>query len=149
MSQSRNPFEEIERLFDRMRREFDESQWARDPEGRFGEWASRFSAMPADLVERDDAFVAMVDLPGFERGDVDVRVTDHVLRIEAERSTDAEEGEEGEYLRRERRRESLQRSIRLPEEVSADEVSAEMRHGVLTVTMPKAERETSRRVEIE
>lgn len=42
-------------------------------------------AMATDLVERDGEFVATVDLPGFEREDADIRVTDRTLRIDTER----------------------------------------------------------------
>jgi HSP20 family protein len=149
---SRNPFEEIERLFERLSRQFEDA--TRDPEsdGPFAEWRSGIESMAVDLVERDDEFVATVDLPGFDREEVDVQVTDHTLTVEAEHeeaTEESDEREEGRYLRHERRRESTRRSIRLPDAVDTGAVTARMNNGVLTVTLPKVEAETGRSIEIE
>lgn len=142
---TRNPFDELERLFDRLSRRFEESDdwWAGE------ELVPRVPAsMAVDLVERDDAFVVTIDLPGFERDEVDVDVTDHTLRVEAEHEESTEETDE-HYLRRERRESSLRRSIRLPDAVDTGAVSATMRNGVLTVTLPLNEVEASTRIDIE
>jgi HSP20 family protein len=119
-----------------------------ESEGPFGRWASEAEAMAIDLVDRDDEFVATVDLPGFERDDVDIQVTDHTLRIEAEHEEILDEEEE-RLIRHERRHESTERSIRLPEEVDKEGVNANMKNGVLTVTLPKLETEEARKIEIE
>lgn len=149
---SRNPFEEIERLFERLSRQFEDASRDWESDGPLAEWRSGIESMAVDLVERDGEFVATVDLPGFDREDVDVQVTDHTLRIEAEREEATEEDagdEEGRYLRHERRRESTHRSIRLPDAVDTEGVTARMNNGVLTVTLPKVEAETGRSIEIE
>lgn len=149
---SRNPFEEIERLFERLSRQFEDASRDWESDGPLAEWRSGIESMAVDLVERDGEFVATVDLPGFDREDVDVQVTDHTLRIEADREEATEEdvgGEEGRYLRHERRRESTHRSIRLPDAVDTEGVTARMNNGVLTVTLPKVEAETGRSIEIE
>jgi HSP20 family protein len=148
MSTRSNPFEEIERFFDRMSRQFDEASRTWETEGPLAQWTSGFESMAVDLVEHDEEFVVTVDLPGFERDDVEIQVTDHTLRIEAEHEEAREEDEE-RYLRQERRHESTRRSIRLPEAVDKAAVTAEMRNGVLTVTLPKLEVEEARRIEIE
>jgi HSP20 family protein len=148
---SRNPFEEIERLFERLSRQFEDASRDWESDGPLAEWRSGIESMAVDLVERDGEFVATVDLPGFDREDVDVQVTDHTLRIEADREESTEEdagGEEGRYLRHERRRESTHRSIRLPDAVDTEGVTARMNNGVLTVTLPKVEAETGRSIEI-
>jgi HSP20 family protein len=104
--------------------------------------------MAIDLVDRDGEFVVTVDLPGFERDDVDIRVTDHTLRIEAEH--EAVRDEEGErFIRHERRHKSTDRSVRLPGEVDKQGVAARMRNGVLTITLPKTEAEEARKIEID
>jgi HSP20 family protein len=148
MSSSNNPFEELERLFERMNRQFEEvsQSWGRSTP--MAEWRSDEESMALDLVEHDDEFVVTVDLPGFERDDVDLRVTDKTLRITAEREEKTDE-EDAEYVRHERRQRRASRSVRLPEEVVKDEVSAKMRNGVLTVTLPRMEVEESKRIEIE
>jgi len=152
MSTRSNPFEELERLFERMSRQFDDASRTWESDGPFGRWSSTVESMAVDLVDRDGEFVATVDLPGFERDEVDIQVTDHTLRIHAEHEEviDEEEGaEEDRYIRHERRHESTQRSIRLPEEVDKEGVEAQMKNGVLTVTLPKLEVEEPLSIEID
>jgi HSP20 family protein len=144
MSTSGNPFDELERLFERMSRQFDEATGMWNAETPFG----RMESMSIDLVEADGEFVVTADLPGFERDDVDIQVTDHTLRIEAEHE-EATEEREADYLRRERRHESMHRSIRLPDDVDKEAVEARMKNGVLTVTLPRLEAEEARSIEIE
>ncbi|WP_144905589.1 archaeal heat shock protein Hsp14 [Halobellus captivus] len=148
MSARSNPFEELERLFERMSRQFDDTAGIWESDGPFSRWATAPESMAVDIVEHDEEFVVTVDLPGFEREDVEVNVTDHTLRIEAEREMESE-AEEEDYLRQERRQRSMHRSIRLPDEVEKDSVTARMKNGVLTVTLPKMEVEEARTIEID
>ena len=148
MSTRSNPFEELERLFERMSRQFDETSQSWETEGPLANWIPETKSMTIDLVERDEEFVATVDLPGFERDGISINVTDHTLRIEAEHSEEMEE-ESGDFLRQERRHATTKRSIRLPEEVQAEDVHARLSNGVLTVTLPKREVEAARSIEIE
>lgn len=135
------PFEEVEQLFERMSRQFDGgSRWGSG--GGFDH-----EEMPIDLVEHDAEFVVTVDLPGFEKADVDVSVTDHTLRIEAEHEETTDERSD-QYLRHERRHDSLHRAIRLPEAVDKARVEARMQNGVLTVTVPKLEVDEVRTIDV-
>lgn len=147
MTARTNPFEEIERLFDQMSRQFEEASRSWESGEALGRWSSRSESMAMDLADRDDEFVVTVDLPGFDRDDVDIQITNHTLRIEAERdqSTD-EKGEQ--YIKRERRHRSASRSIRLPEEVDTENVEATMKNGVLEITLPKTAVDEARSVEI-
>jgi len=148
MTTRTNPFEELERLFERMSHQFEEASQSWGTGEALEPWTGGFETMAVDLAEHEDEYVASVDLPGFERDDVEVSVTDHTLRIAAEHEETAEaEGER--YLRRERSHRSQERSIRLPGEVDPDAVEATMKHGVLTVTLPKAETEKAKQIEIE
>ena len=148
MSTRSNPFEELEQLFERMSRQFDEASQSWESESPLAKWMPEAESMAIDLVERDEEFVATVDLPGFERDDISINVTDHTLRIEAEHSEEMEE-ESGDVLRQERRHATTKRSIRLPEEVQAEDVTARLSNGVLTVTLPKREVEAARSIDIE
>jgi HSP20 family protein len=148
MSAQSNPFEDLERMFERMSRQFDDASHLWESGGPLGRLVSEYETMSIDLVEHDEEYVATIDLPGFERDDVDIRVTDHTLLVEAERDSTVEEDEE-RYLRRERHHESMRRSIRLPNEVEKDQVTARIKNGVLTVTLPKLEVEEARTIEIE
>ena len=123
----RNPFEEIERMFERMNEQF----------GQFeGMSVPATQSLSVDLADNDDEFEVTADLPGYDREDIDLSVADRTLRISAESDESTEEGE-GNYLRRERRRRSVSRSLSLPEDVEEDEASAAYTNGVLTVTLPK------------
>ncbi|GAA0211617.1 MULTISPECIES: Hsp20/alpha crystallin family protein [Halobaculum] len=127
------PFDEMNRMFDRMSRNVGRMDWG-DLD------AMRRSGIDVDIAEYDDEIVVMADLPGFDREHIDLTVRDDVLSIVAERELtrdDGDDGDTGAYLRRERRAESLRRSITLPAEVVEDDASATYSNGVLTVTLPK------------
>jgi len=134
MARPTNPFNEISHLFERMQSDFEEMArtWSEEPE-------VVSSSVRVDLENKDDEFVLTAELPGFEKDDIDVRVTDRTLRLEAEHAEETEEEEEGEYVKRERHRASVARLISLPERVDADEISAAFNDGVLTVRLPKSE----------
>lgn len=134
MARNTNPFSELERFFERMSDQFERSA---------DDWEVGWNALPGqsmavDVADHDDEYVLEADLPGFEKDDIDVRITDHTLHIEAERE-EAAETESDEYVRRERSHRATSRSITLPGEVDADGVSATYDAGVLRVTVPKAE----------
>lgn len=131
-----------------MSRELDEASKRWGSGETYEEWESGLESMAVDLVEHDDEFVVTADLPGFERDDVSVQVTDQTLQIEAKRERALDEEEE-QFLRHERRHRSMRRSLRLPAEIQKDGVSARMKNGVLTITLPKLEVEEAHRVDIE
>lgn len=137
-----NPFEEIEQFF------------GRTPFGE--EWTGKRELRTADVdvAEYDDEVVVMADLPGYDREDIDVRADDGRLTIRAERDTEreTEDGEtEHRYLRRERRHESVTRTIDLPSGVDPEGAAATYRNGVLTVTLPskRDDGEDGHRIDIE
>lgn len=138
MSGPRNPFDDLERLFDELRRTFETSTQL--PES--GSLASKLpdtKSVNIDLEDRDEELLLTAELPGFDEEDIDLRVTDHTLHLEAEHEEETSEEEAGEFVRRERRRASVSRSIRLPEPVDVDDISATCNNGILTVQMPKRE----------
>ncbi len=140
MSKSATPFplNELERMFGRMGEgvEGGTNWWELEPfTGR------QTRAIGVDLRDDGDALVLIADVPGFEREDIDLRLTDQRLRISAEHDT-KEETDEDNYIRRERRHRSLTRTIALPEPVEMDESTATLNQGVLTVMMPKSDPES-------
>lgn len=152
MSPRGNPFEQLERQFERLARQFDEASRTWGGESPFRWWAPKLEPMSLDLVEHGDEFVVTVDLPGFERDDVDIKVTDRTLQIEAEHeeeATEEKEADEGHYLKQERHHESTYRSVQLPEAVDTEDVTATMKNGVLTVTLPRLDVKEARTIEVE
>ncbi len=106
--------------------------------------------VPIDVVETDDSFVVTADLPGYEKSDIDVRLSGSTLVVSAERSAEEEEeAEEGSYVRRERTRESVTRSVRLSERVDPSSTNASYNNGVLTVTLAKESTDSGESIPIE
>ncbi|MFA9516826.1 archaeal heat shock protein Hsp14 [Halopenitus sp. H-Gu1] len=128
----RDPFEEIEQLFDRMGREFE--QIGGDLESSLG------GGFNVDVTEDDETITVVADLPGYDRDEIDVTLADRTLTIAAERSeehADEESDDDVQYHRRERRSRSVSRRIRLPADVDESAVSASYNNGVLTIELPK------------
>jgi HSP20 family protein len=134
-------------MFERLSDEF-ESATSWGAESGFGNW-SESGGLSVDLTDRGEEYEVTVDVPGFDRSEIDARVSDHTLTITASHDDSTEESEEN-YLRRERSHRTLQRTIRLPEAADPEAVRAQLRNGVLTVAIAKQEpSEAAREVEIE
>ena len=104
--------------------------------GRQGQLFSGWS--PAlDLYQNNDNVVAVIELPGMRKEEIEISLHDGTLTIGGERKSEATNGEKAE--RTERYIGKFRRSIALPVRVDANKVSATYRDGILTVTLPKAE----------
>ena len=145
MSRS-NPFDELEQFLGR------HPFFGEGTAGRADLWGrGRGHGTDIDVADYDDEFVVMADLPGYDREHIDVHMTDGRLTISAERDMEHRDDED-RYLHRERRHESVIRSIDLPAAVIEAEASAAYRNGVLTITLPKerrAEDEGGHRIDVE
>jgi len=100
-----------------------------------------------DVVATEDAYVLRADLPGLSDEDVSIEVEDGVLKVSGERKVSNEEKGEG-YYRVERSFGRFSRTLRLPEGVDADAVTATFDKGVLEVRVPKPEEVKPKKVEI-
>jgi|ERR1700754_4872927 HSP20 family protein len=101
-----------------------------------------------DLVETDTHYVLKADLPGLSEEDVAIEVADNVLTVTGERKSEVEEKKDG-YRRVERSFGSFRRSLRIPEGVDTDAITARFDKGVLEVSVPKPEQRKPHRVAIE
>lgn len=132
MSGRRDPFKEIEELFEQLNSGF------ADLSGEFEEVGAGGGGIHLDIADADDEIVVVADVPGFEPGDIDVSVSDRQLRIAAEHGTETEqEDEDTHYYRRERTQRSVSRTVTLPTDVDEREASASYENGVLTIELPK------------
>ncbi len=102
----------------------------------------------ADVKETDEEVVVTMDLPGMDKGDVEITVTENALEVRAERKTEKEEKEE-EFYRKERTFARFERSLKLPAEVKAEDAKASLKDGVLEVHLPKVEVTARKKVTIE
>jgi len=101
-------------------------------------------AFRLDIVDRDKELMVRAELPGVEKDDVEVTISGDRLLIKAEREFE-EEDEKEDFYRHELGYGKLMRTVALPVEVDAENIHAELKEGILTVTLPKirvAERHT-------
>lgn len=101
-----------------------------------------------DVKDEGSEILVTTDLPGVEKSDVDIDVSESMLTIYAKSSENNEEKEEG-YLRRERTYSSFSRTVTLPESVTTEGAKAKLENGVLTVTLPKLQIEEKKKILIE
>ncbi len=105
---------------------------------------TRYIVPPVDIYETADALMVVVDLPGVDKDDVDVRVEENVLTIKGNADYEppanlliGEFGLQGYY-----------RQFQLSDEVNQDRISAESKNGVLTIRLPKAEKSKPKQIKV-
>jgi HSP20 family protein len=102
--------------------------------------------MPMDLCKVDDHYLLTADLPGIDPGSVDVDVDNGTLTISAHRTARSEDGVQ--WLANERFFGTYRRHLSLGEGVDASAITATYENGVLTVTIPVAERAKRRKIDV-
>jgi HSP20 family protein len=105
------------------------------------------AALPLDVSETANEFVVKASVPGVKPQDVQITVQGDTLTIRGEIKAEEEKKDENWQLR-ERRLGAFQRSVTLGTPVDADKAQAHYEHGVLTLTLPKAEEARPRRIKI-
>ena len=99
-----------------------------------------------DLYQTTDDVVAVIELPGMRKEDIEISLHDGVLTIGGERKDEAPEGEKA--AQSERFVGKFRRSISLPTRVDGNKVSATYKDGILTVTLPKAEEVKPKQIQV-
>lgn len=100
-----------------------------------------------DVYEDKDAVKIVAELPGVRPQDVKLSLENSVLTIRGEKKRQPEE-ETGWMHRLERQYGSFERTFRLPSTVDSGRISADYEHGILTVTIPKAEKARPREIPV-
>lgn len=103
-----------------------------------------FAEPTADIYETDKEVVAEIDVPGVDKKDIEVSVTDDGVEVKAERKDEAKTEEKGIH-RYERSYSGFYRRFSLPGNVDADKAKAEYKNGVLKITVPKTEIEEKKK----
>jgi HSP20 family protein len=124
-----DPFREFDRMFDQALNQ------ARQP------------SFPMDAYRSGDTVVAHFDLPGVDPNSIDIEYERQALTVTAERSWRPTEGDQ--VLATERVHGKFQRQLLLGDGLDADGLKATYEHGVLTVTIPVAEKAKPRKIDVE
>jgi len=143
-----SPFEEMERMFD--------NSFSR---GWMHPFRFNFPSFPetkafegktpsVDVIEKDNEIIVKAELPGVDKKDLDISVTNNTVTIKG--STSHEEKEEkGDYYRCEISQDSYSRTLSLPAEVDEEKTKAKFKNGVLKLTLPKLKKSKRHNVKVE
>ena len=100
-----------------------------------------------DVVEQDKAYLLRAEIPGVSPDEIDLQVENDVLTLRGERKHETEQERDG-YRRVERSYGSFARSFVLPQGTNVDAIEARAENGVLTISIPKVQAATARKVEV-
>ena len=104
---------------------------------------SRWFGPQVEFNDQEDQYVLRAEVPGFEPGDFDIKVSGNVLTVRAEHREERKEGDGGF-----RHYGTFSESFTLPHGVKQDQIDARYHSGVLEVCMPKSEEARGRRIEV-
>jgi len=130
----------LEDFFGRRTRPWWPERWSRTDE-------LELRAPAVDVFEEKDDIVVKAELPGIEKDNIEVNLTDHTLTIKGEKKKEEEVKEEN-YYRSERSYGSFMRTVDLPKDVRADKVKAAFKNGILEVRMPKTEEAKAKEIKV-
>jgi HSP20 family protein len=115
----------------------------------FPVFSRKMSEPEMDVYETEKDVVAKINIPDFNEDDIKISIEDDVLKVSGEVKEESEEGEEGRsYWKKEIRKSSFSRSVRLPADVDEEKTEASYKNGLLEVVMPKKEPEKRKEKEI-
>ena len=141
-----NPVSELQQMIDFMDRSFN-SIWS-DAVGSRGFSEPVFN-LPVDVWEKDNRYFIRAAVPGMKPKNLDVQVSDGVLTLSGETKHEFESDKNARFWRREYSYGKFRRTIRLPENVKAEEIEATFDNGFVTVVVPmQVEERKSLRVPI-
>lgn len=116
------------------------------PQAVLDHWTSE-GVIPLDMYEENNAIIIKASLPGIKPEDLKIEVCENVLTISGQAKEEANH-KEGNYLLNERLYGQFQRSVTLPCEVKVGQAEAEFEDGLLTLTLPKVEGITAKKIAV-
>jgi HSP20 family protein len=117
------------------------------PNGARAERGAPTATLALDVAEGENDFVVTASLPGIKPDNVQTTVLGDTVTIRAESKANGEQKGQN-WLLRERRYGSFQRSVTLGTPINADKASAQFEHGVLTLTLPKSEQARPKQIKL-
>ena len=136
-----NPFREME--------QFEKDFFGKDFNNFFAN--NDLAEFKTDIIDKGDYYILSADLPGFEKKDIDIDISDDALTIKAQRHSKVEEKDESDkVVRMERSYGSYMRKFDVSE-INTENIKAKYENGVLELNLPKREKvlPQSKKLEIE
>lgn len=134
--------DQVERLF----HELEEFQFPTFPETR--ERHSRGWLPAVDLFEKDGNYHLKMEVPGIKPESIDIQVLDDAVVIRGQ-SREEKAEEKKDVYRRECHYGAIYRRVPLPGSVKAEGAKAELKHGILELSLPKAEGNLGKRIQVQ
>lgn len=125
-----NPIAELQQMADMMERALGESRGSLSNTATPEAWT-----LPVDIYERDNKLFIRAAVPGIKPDQLDISIDQNVLTIKGEITETTEQNDV--VYRREYRYGNFVRSLRLPENIDTNNVSAEFDNGFVTISVPK------------
>ncbi len=138
------PFRQAMSLRDAMDRLMEES-FVRPVWSRRG---AEGGALALDVRENENDYTLEASMPGVKPEDVQIQVAGDTVTIRGETRQEHEERKGEQFLMRERHYGAYSRSLTLPTPIDTEHAQAQFEHGVLTLTLPKAQQAKPRRIEV-
>ena len=96
--------------------------------------------MKTDVKDTENGYEVDIDLPGFKKDEITMKLENGTLTVSAAKGLDKdEENKEKKYVRRERYAGACQRSYYVGEDITEEDIKASFEHGILTLFVPKKE----------
>ena len=109
-----------------------------------------FAGIQTDIKENETNYELVMNVPGFEKEDIEISINDGILEVKSEKEETNENKDNDKYIIKERSSSSFKRCFKLPSDVDVKTISAKMDKGVLTLTLPKVEKDdTSNKITID
>ncbi|MFC2075705.1 Hsp20/alpha crystallin family protein [candidate division KSB1 bacterium] len=103
---------------------------------------------PVDLVESEEDYKILLELPGVNKDDLSISVRDDLLTVAGEKKVESGRGKELNYRHYERSSGKFHRSFQLPHEVDREAIEADYTNGLLTLRLPRAETAKPREIPV-
>jgi HSP20 family protein len=116
------------------------SDWLRD------QTTSRGPFPPINVFQQGEDILAIIELPGVNKSDLQIQAKDNTIRISGTKSVDYPK--EASLHRRERFAGEFDRTLSLPVQINPDGIKAEYREGILALFLPRAETDKPRSIKI-
>ncbi|MDP1683239.1 MAG: Hsp20/alpha crystallin family protein [Burkholderiales bacterium] len=138
-----SPFDEMERMFENLL----QRSWMR-PLWKDMEMPLKGKMPSMDVIDQDENVLVRAEVPGVDKKDLDISVTENTLTLKGKTSHEEKE-EKGDFYRCEISRGAFSRTVTLPHEVDADKAKAAFKDGMLELTLPKVKRTNRHTIQIE